>query len=115
MLTDNVAQECEALLAEFTLLWVQHCTGFLDLQKGCMKTRIMLLLVLAKDEDVIHVAKYTFLPCKNLVHSSLKVLRGTLNAKGLFVEAVVPERGDEGGEGPGLLIDGDLPESAVSI
>ena len=37
------------------------------------------------------------------------------NAKGLFVEAVAPEQGDEGGEGPGLLIDGDLPESAVSI
>ena len=58
----------------------------------------MLLLVLAKDEDVIHMAKNTFLPCEDLVHSSLEVLRGARNAKGQPVEAVAPERGDEGGK-----------------
>ena len=33
-----------------------------------METSIMLLLVLAKDENVIHMAKNTFLPCENLPH-----------------------------------------------
>ena len=103
---------CEALLAKFALVWVQRCTGFLDLSWGCMERSIrqqvlpswifpmaawrgasgnryrlpesflrlhgdkhMLLLVLAKDEDVIHIAKNTFLPHENLVHSLL--LRGT--------------------------------------
>ena len=72
MLIDDVAQECETLLAEFALFWVQCCTSFLDLLKSCVKMRIMLLLVLDKDED-----EYTYLPCKNLIHISLKVLRDT--------------------------------------
>ena len=85
---------CEALLAKFALVWVQRCTGFLDLSyraawRGASGNRYrlpesflrlhgdkhMLLLVLAKDEDVIHIAKNTFLPHENLVHSLL--LRGT--------------------------------------
>ena len=76
MLLEDVAQECEALLAEFALVWVQCCTGSLDLSWGCMETCIMLLLVLVKAEDVIHLAKNTFLPRENLFHSLLKVLRG---------------------------------------
>ena len=69
-----------------------------------MKTSIMLLLVLAKDEDVIHMAKNIFLPRENLAHSSLEVLRGAQNAKGELYETVVPERGDEDVNGAGLLI-----------
>ena len=61
----------------------------------------MLLLVLAKDENVIHMAENTFLPCESLVQSPLEVLRGTRNAKGQLVEAVAPELGDEGGDACG--------------
>ena len=74
-----------------------------NIQCHCVKTRVMLLLVLAKDEDVVHVAKNTF-PCENRIHSSLKVLRGAQNDEGQFVEAITPEWVDEGCEGPGLLI-----------
>lgn len=49
MLIDNVAQECEALLAKLPLVWGRHCTGFLDLPKAAMETStIMLLLVWPK-------------------------------------------------------------------
>ena len=34
MLIDDVAQEGETLLAEFALLWIQHCTSFLDLLRA---------------------------------------------------------------------------------
>ena len=63
----------------------------------------MLLLFLAKDEDVVHVAKNT-LPWENIILSSLKVQRGAQNAEGQFVEAITSEWVDEGCEGPGLLI-----------
>lgn len=63
-----------------------------------------MLLVVAKDEDVIHRAKNTFLLCKNLILPSLKVLRGAQNAKGQLAKAVAPQWGDEIGKGPGLLI-----------
>ena len=63
----------------------------------------MLLLVLAKYEDVVRVTKNT-LPWENIILSSLKVQRGAQNAEGQFVEAITPEWVDEGCEGPGLLI-----------
>ena len=42
----------------------------------------MLLLVLSKDEYIVHVAENTFLALENLTHSPLEVLRALEMPKG---------------------------------
>ena len=115
MFINDMAQESEALLTEFALLWIQSHSCCLDLLEGGVQSCVVLLLVLSKDEHIIHMAKNTLLSCKDLVHSVLKVLRGTENAKGQFIKTVAPKRCDKHGEGPGTLVQGDLPEAGVGI
>ena len=94
MLIDDVAQECErqgllnSNLSGFSVAlasWIFPRAAWRGASGnryrlpgsflGLHGDKHMLLLVLAKDEDVIHMAKNTFLPHENLVHSLL--LRGT--------------------------------------
>ena len=82
-----------------------------------MQLCIVLLLVLSKDEHIIHMAKNTLLFCTDLIHSALKVLKGTGNAKGQFVETVALKTHNKCGKGPGTLFQGicQKPELVSSL
>ena len=83
----DMAKELDAVLADLILLWIEGNSGIFYLCEGVELSGIMLLLVLSKDEYIIHLVDYTLQSAQYGRHAFLEVFRGTRDFKGELVEA----------------------------
>ena len=70
---------------------------------------------MSMDKDVIHLTYDSLKPLQHSAHSLLKVLWRAADTEWQFVKTKAAKRRDECHEMSRFDVEGDLPESAVSI